>query len=112
MRALDPRLLQRTRSARPLLMTDTLLGVVIALAVLVQASVLARIVARAFDGASVGSLTGLFALLVAAFAVRGACAWGMEVAGRRGAWSVLSELRLALVSKRMSGEPLAIDGVD
>ena len=42
-----------------------------------------------------------------AFAVRGALAWGMEVAGRRAAWSVLSELRLALAEKRLRAQPIA-----
>ena len=48
MRALDPRLLRRTKSARPLIAVDTILGIVTALAVLAQATLLARIVARAF----------------------------------------------------------------
>ncbi|HEX4282989.1 MAG TPA: thiol reductant ABC exporter subunit CydD, partial [Solirubrobacteraceae bacterium] len=37
--------------------------------------------------------------------------WGMEVAGRRAAWSVLSELRLALATQRVRTQPLAVDGV-
>ena len=44
-----------------------------------------------------------------AFAVRGALP-GMEVVGRRAAWSVLSELRLALVEKRLRPQPVATDG--
>ncbi len=110
MRALDPRLVGRTRSVRPLLTVDVSLGIVTALAVLLQAAVLARIVARAFDGVPVSRLWPELAVLVLAFAVRGACAWGMEVAGRRAAWSVLSELRLALVEKRLRSQPLAADG--
>ena len=35
----------------------------------------------------------------------------MEVAGRRAAWSVLSELRLALVERRLRAQPMAVDGV-
>ena len=110
MRALDPRLLSRTRSARPLLAIDTVLGVGGALAVLLQATVLARIVARAFDGAPPDRLWREVALLVVAFALRGAFTWGMETAGRRAAWSVLSELRLALVRKRLRSQPIATDG--
>ena len=71
MRALDPRLLHRTRAARPLLAIDTLLGVATALAVLAQASLLALIVAKAFDGAPLRALGTEFALLVTAFALRG-----------------------------------------
>ena len=110
MRALDPRLLSRTKSARPLLTVDIALGVGTALAVLVQASMLARIVARAFDGAPIQRLWPEFAVLVLAFAWRGGCAWGMEIAGRRAAWSVLSELRLALAAKRLRSQPVATDG--
>ena len=112
MRALDPRLLRRTKSARPLLALDTILGVITALAVLAQATLLARIVARAFYGASFRTLWLDFILLVGAFAFRAACTWGMEVAGRRAAWDVLSELRLALAEKRLRGAPIAVDGVE
>jgi ATP-binding cassette, subfamily C, bacterial CydD len=111
-RALDPRLLRRTRSARSLLATDTVLGVCAGVAVLAQAVLLARIVARAFDGAALHSLGPLLAGLTLAFVARGVGAWGMEVTGRRAAWSVLSELRRALVEKRLHEDPLGIDGVD
>src|SRR5947199_10193396 len=110
MRALDPRLLRRTRPVRPLLVVDTVLGLASALVVLLQATALARIVARAFDGARPGQLRGEFALLVIAFALRGAFTWGMEMSGRRAAWSVLSELRLALVGTRLRSQPVATDG--
>ncbi|MBV8998845.1 MAG: thiol reductant ABC exporter subunit CydD [Solirubrobacterales bacterium] len=110
MRALDPRLLERTESVRPLLTLDLALGLATALAVLLQAAMLARIVARAFAGVAPQRLWPEFALLVFAFAVRGAFAWGMEVGGRRAAWSVLSELRLALVAKRLRTQPIAADG--
>jgi ATP-binding cassette, subfamily C, bacterial CydD len=109
MRALDPRLVQRTRSVRPLLAVDAALGLATALAVLLQAGMLALIVARAFDGEPLNALGPEFALLVLAFLARGAFAWGMEMAGRSAAWSVLSELRLALVEKRLRAQPLATD---
>jgi len=109
-RALDPRLLGRTKSVRPLLIVDCALGTATALAVLLGATMLARIAARAFHGTPLHKLWLDFALLVAAFAARGAFAWAMEVAGRRAAWGVLSELRLALVSKRLVTQPAATDG--
>jgi ATP-binding cassette, subfamily C, bacterial CydD len=112
MRALDPRLLSRTRSARPLLTTDVVLGVGTSVAVLAQATMLARIAARAFHVAPVRALGSDFAWLALAFLARGACAWAMEVAGRRAAWNVLSELRLALVAKRLRTQPVPIDGAD
>jgi ATP-binding cassette, subfamily C, bacterial CydD len=109
-RALDPRLLQRTKPARPLLIVDSALGISTALAVLLGATMLARIAARAFAGASLASLWPEFALLAAAFAARGVFAWAMEVSGRRAAWSVLSELRLALVERRLRTQPGSLDG--
>jgi ATP-binding cassette, subfamily C, bacterial CydD len=112
MRALDPRLLSRTRSARPLLTTDVVLGVGTSVAVLLGATMLARIAAKAFHGAPRHALGRDFAWLVVAFVARGVFAWTMEVAGRRAAWDVLSELRLALVAKRLRTQPTAVDGAE
>jgi thiol reductant ABC exporter CydD subunit len=110
MRALDPRLVRRTRSVRPLLAIDTALGLAAAALVLVQATLLARIVARAFVGTGLAQLRADLVALALAFACRGALAWAMEVAGRRAATSVLSELRLALVARRLTTQPAATDG--
>jgi ATP-binding cassette, subfamily C, bacterial CydD len=110
MRALDPRLVRRTRSVRPLLALDLALGILTAAAVVLQAAMLARIVARAFDGVALGPLWPELAVLVIAFAARGACAWGMEIAGRDAACGVLSELRGALLFKRLRSQPMATDG--
>ena len=112
MPALDHRLVRHTRPARRLLATDTALGVASAIVVLIQATVLARIVARGFDGASLEGLWPELALLAGAFALRGAMTWGMEVSGRRAAWSILSELRLALARKRLASQPLSLDGTE
>ena len=110
MRALDPRLLRRTTPARPLLTIDTALGLASAITVVLQAVLLARIVARGFHGAPPQRLWGSLVLLVVAFAVRGALGAGMAIAGHRAAWSVLSELRLAVVEKRLRSQPIATDG--
>ena len=112
MRALDQRLLRRARAARFLLAADVLLGVVAAGLLLVQATLIARIVTRAFEGASLGAVSTELALLALAFAARGLVAWGFEATGRRAASSVLSELRLALVERRLRGQPAALDGVE
>jgi thiol reductant ABC exporter CydD subunit len=111
-RALDPRLLARTKSARPLLLLDSALGLATVVPVLAQATLLAHIVARAFDGASLAQLRFDIVLLGIAFAVRGALAWATEVAGRRAAWSTLSELRLEVLGHRLRADPLATDGVE
>src|SRR4051794_5407619 len=79
-------------------------------AIVVQATLLARIVAGAFAGAGVAALRAHVVALAFAFVLRGALAWAMEVAGRRAAASVLSELRLALVARRLATQPTAADG--
>ena len=112
MRALDQRLLRRVKPVRRLLALDVVLGLLGAVLVLVQATLLARIVARAFEGASLADVSRDLVLLALAFAGRGALAWGFELAGRRAAASVLSELRLALVRRRLRDQPLALDGVE
>jgi ABC-type transport system involved in cytochrome bd biosynthesis fused ATPase/permease subunit len=86
-RSLDPRLLRRAPPVRHLLAADVAAGLGIALLVLLQAVLLALV-----------------------FAGRGALAWTVEVAGRRAAQSVLSELRLALVERRLTAQPTAADG--
>ena len=57
-------------------------------------SLIARIVARAFDGASLDDVTRPLALLAPPLPAGQPLAWGFEVAGRRAADVVLSELRL------------------
>jgi ATP-binding cassette subfamily C protein CydD len=91
---------------------DTALGIGTAVAVLAQASLLAVIVARAFTGEPLHALWLDFGLLTVTFIMRGAFVWAMEIAGRRAAWSVLSELRIALVQKRLRAQPVAVDGTD
>ncbi len=112
MRVLDQRLMRRARPVRRLLGLDVVLGCAAAALVLLQATLLARIVARAFAGASLHDVSRDLVLLALAFAGRGVLAWGFELAGRRAASSVLSELRLGLVERRLRDQPLALDGVE
>jgi thiol reductant ABC exporter CydD subunit len=112
MPALDRRLLHRTRSVRPLLVLDTALGVAIVVPVIATAVLLGQIVAGAADGASLPALQADLVLLALAFAVRGGLGWGMEVAGRRAAADVLSQLRLELVGRRLDAHPVAVDGTE
>ena len=110
MRALDPRLLRRARAARVLLGVDAALGIATALVVLVQGTAIAWVVARSFDGDD--AVTSGLVVLALAFAARAALAWLFEVAGNRAATSVLSELRLALVERRLRTQPAALDGTE
>ena len=109
---IDPRLLQRARAVRVLLAADAALGVLAALLVLAQAVLLARVAARGFAGVPLAELTLPLVLLVVVAACRGATAWGFEAAGRRAAATVLSQLRLDLVDRRLRDRPAALDGVE
>ncbi len=110
MRLLDPRLLRRARAARTLLVVDAALGLVMALLVLAQAVFLARVAARSFEGAALAEVATPLVLLVAVVAARALAAWGFEVAGRRAAGDVISQLRLDVVETRLRREPTALDG--
>ena len=110
--ALDKRLLRRARPVRVLLGVDVAIGVATAALVLVQATLLARIVARAFHGGTLRDVRVDLILLVVAFVARGLLAWGFEVAGRRAASTVLSQLRLGLVERRVRRHPVALDGAE
>jgi thiol reductant ABC exporter CydD subunit len=110
-RVLDPRLLRRARAARVLLVADVVLGIVMAVLVLAQAVLLARVAARSFEGASLGDVATPLLLLVVVVIVRSLAAWGFEVAGRRAAGDVISQLRLDLVEARLERQPTALDGV-
>jgi thiol reductant ABC exporter CydD subunit len=101
---------RRARPVRHLLALDAVIGTASAGLVLLQAVLIARIVAQAFEGASLGDVSFDLALLALAFAGRSLLAWVFEVAGRRAASTVLSELRLALVERRLRDQPAALDG--
>jgi thiol reductant ABC exporter CydD subunit len=112
MRTLDRRLVRRARAVRRLLAADVLLGLGTTALILAQASLLASVVARAFDGAAPHDVGRDLVLLAAAFALRGALAWGFEVAGRRAAATTLSGLRMELAERRLRDRPAALDGVE
>ena len=109
MRILDKRLVRRARPVRRLLVLDTAVGVASAALVLLQAILIGRIVAQAFAGASLAEVSSDLALLALTFCGRSLTAWVFQVAGRRAASTVLSELRLAVVERRLRDEPLALD---
>jgi ATP-binding cassette subfamily C protein CydD len=112
LRPLDPRLLRRARAARTLLVVDCALGFAGAALLIAQATLLARILASAFTGATLTEVRVELIALVAIFAGRGALAWGFEVAGRVAATGVLSQLRLEVVSNRLREQPRALDGTE
>ena len=84
MRALDPRLLHRGRAARALLIADAVLALIVAMLVLAQAVLIARVAARSFDGAPLEDVFAPLVALAAVVAARALGAWGFEVAGSNG----------------------------
>ncbi|HET7854974.1 MAG TPA: hypothetical protein VFL41_00810, partial [Gaiellaceae bacterium] len=106
MRVLDERLVSRARPMRRLLVLDAVIGIASAALVLLQAALIARIVAAAFGGASLSDVSSDLLLLALAFSGRSLLAWGFEVAGRRAASTVLSELRLTVVERRLRNQPI------
>src|SRR5262249_44877794 len=106
-RALDPRLLRRADAARWLVATDVALGLLAAVLVLAQATLIAYVVAQSFDGASLADVANELVALALVFAARGALACGFEVAGRRAAARCLSDLRLELAGQRLTRDPAA-----
>jgi ATP-binding cassette subfamily C protein CydD len=110
MRVLDPRLMERARAVRTVLIADVGIGLLTAALVLAQATLLAEVIARSFDGAALSALRTPLLLLIGCFALRGVLAWGFEVAGRLAATSVLSQLRMGLVRRRLADHPTALDG--
>lgn len=101
----------RARGVRAALAGDTLLGVLGAVLVLAQATLLASVIARAWGGASLADVTPALLGFAAVVAARSGLTWGFETVGRRAAASVLSDLRMALVRRRLRDAPAALDGV-
>ena len=97
---------------RRLLLADAVLGLGASVLILVQATLLAAIVADAFSGASLADVTPKLQLLALTFAGRALLVWGFEIGGRRAASSVLSELRLAVVESRLRKQAAALDGTE
>jgi len=109
-RPLDPRLLRRVRPARVALAADVLFGFLATIALLIQATLFAAIVARAFEHRPLDPREVIaFCGVVVARAVFAA---GFEATGRRAAALATSELRMALVERRLFDMPTAADGAE
>jgi len=93
---LDPRLLRRARAARGFLAVTVVLGLAATALILVQAGLLARVLATAARGTGAAALAGTLGVLALVLAGRAAAAYGGEVAALRAAAGVKSQLRRAL----------------
>ncbi|HZK59297.1 MAG TPA: ABC transporter transmembrane domain-containing protein, partial [Cryobacterium sp.] len=99
MRPLDPRLLRYAAGARRFLLLGALLGLAQTLAIVGFAWLLSRSIVLALEGRSLGELAGTISELAGVIVLRAALVWLLEVAARRGAASVKSQLRARLLAR-------------
>jgi ATP-binding cassette, subfamily C, bacterial CydD len=122
---LDPRLLRYSAAARGYLAVTIGLGLTATALILLQASLLARILAGAATGTRVTVFAGSLGLLLAVLLARAAASYGGETAALRAAAAVKSQLRRRLtdhalrlgpswLTRHQSGEvtTLATRGLD
>src|SRR5207247_3284627 len=87
-----------------------LFGFLTTIALLIQATLFAFIVARAFQHRTTDprAIIAFGAVVIA----RALFASGFEATGQRAAALVTSQLRIALVERRLMGAPRAVDGAE
>ncbi len=112
MKPLDPRLLRKAGGARWALGADVALGLLSTVALLAQATLFAYVVSQAFTGHGLAGVTTALVLLAGLAVARGLLAGAFEATGRRAAVSVMSQLRLELLGRRLSDTPTAADGAE
>ena len=96
--AVDPRLLQYARATRPFLVVLVVLGVITALLIIAQASLLAYVIAAALGaGTGVSGLTLPLAALLGVVLGRAVVAWGRELMAHRASARAKAQLRAALL---------------
>jgi ATP-binding cassette, subfamily C, bacterial CydD len=95
-RPVDPRLLRHSAAARGYLAVTVLLGLAAAALILLQAGLLARVLAAAATGTGIRLLAGPLAALAIVLAARAAAGYGGEVTALRAAAAVKSQLRRRL----------------
>ncbi len=110
MRPLDPRLLRYARAARGYLVTAIALGLATAGLILIQAGLLARLLADAIGGIGVSALAGSLIALAVVLALRAAASYGGEVTALRAAAAVKSQLRRQLVAHTLRLGPTWLGG--
>ena len=103
MKPLDPRLLRYSAAARGYLAVTLALGLVATGLILIQASLLAHVLAGAATGTGVAVLAAPLGALAAVLLARAAASYGGEVTALRAAASVKSQLR-----QRLTGHALRL----
>ncbi|MFR9802439.1 thiol reductant ABC exporter subunit CydD [Pseudonocardia sp. RS010] len=99
MRPLDPRLLRHAAAARRFVLLGAGIALATAVLVMVQAQLLADVIAGGFlGGAGPAALTPLLGLVALAVVGRAGLAWAAEVAAHRAAADVVRQLRSRIVA--------------
>jgi len=110
-RPLDPRLLRHARAARGSVVLSAALGVATAALVVVQALLLAHVIAGAVtDGEHLAPLTAPLIALVGVVVGRALVAGAQERFGHRAATTVIAQLRGTVVAHAAALGPQALDG--
>ena len=110
MRPLDPRLLRYSAAARGYLAVTVGLGLAATALILLQASLLAHVLAAAATGTGVSVLAGSLGLLAIVLAARAAAGYGGEVTALRAAAAVKSQLRRRLTDHVLKLGPAWLTG--
>lgn len=111
MPAVDRRLLRHTRSTRTFLVLSAVIGIAQAVLILIQAWLLATIIADAFlGGLELDGLRGPLAALAATLLGRAALSWVAEIVAQRCSAAVKSELRMQFLDKIVALGPRWLTG--
>ena len=103
---LDPRLLRHARATRGFLVAAIAIGTASAVLIVVQAFLVARAVADAFQsGAGLDDVRGALVALVGIAVGRAGLAWAAEAVGHRAAAAAISQLRLQVVTRALQLGP-------
>ncbi len=106
MKPLDPRLLRYSAAARGYLTVTVALGLAATGLILVQAGLLAHVLASAATGTGVAVLAGSLGVLLAVLLARAAASYGGEIAALRAAAAVKSQLRRRLTDHALQPGPV------
>ena len=110
MKPLDPRLLRHSAAARGYLAVTVVLGLAATALILLQASLLAHLLAAAATGTGTAALAGSLAALGAVLLARAAAGYGGEVTALRAAAAVKSQLRRRLTDHVLELGPSWLTG--
>ena len=110
MKPLDPRLLRYSAAARGYLAVTVVLGLAATALILLQASLLAHLLAAAATGTGTAVLAGSLAALGAVLLARAAAGYGGEVTALRAAAAVKSQLRRRLADHVLKLGPSWLTG--